>query len=152
MIMNDLQGLRFGRLTVLRHSDKRKHGYVVWTCLCACGKFSEVRSNHLVSGHTRSCGCLQTKHGDTGTKLFRIWAGMKNRCYNKNGVKWEWYGSAGIRVCSEWINDYCTFKEFALENGYKEGLSIHRKDSNKNYEPCNIEFLTKSEHGKMQHT
>ncbi|MCC9273543.1 MAG: alcohol dehydrogenase [Enterococcus aquimarinus] len=55
----DLTGQRFGRLVVVRETNERKSGYVVWECKCDCGEISFVTSWHLRSGNTKSCGCLR---------------------------------------------------------------------------------------------
>jgi hypothetical protein len=53
----DLTGQTFGRLTPLEIVDSTKSG-VVWKCQCDCGETTNVKSGHLRSGNTRSCGCL----------------------------------------------------------------------------------------------
>ncbi|MBQ6539782.1 MAG: transcriptional regulator [Oscillospiraceae bacterium] len=58
----DIKGRRFGMLTALRPLDKRSGGSVLWDCLCECGNHSEVPLTALVSGNTKSCGCLKTVH------------------------------------------------------------------------------------------
>ena len=58
----DLTGQKFGKLLVLEHIIKEKNrSYACWKCLCDCGNFTIVRSNHLLSGNTKSCGCLVSK-------------------------------------------------------------------------------------------
>lgn len=54
----DITGQRFGRLVVIKPTNKRKHGYVVWLCLCDCGKNVEATTRNLINNHIRSCGCL----------------------------------------------------------------------------------------------
>lgn len=156
----DLTGQVFGKLTVIGiskkvQSGKRKRYY--WQCKCECGNFKVVSSEHLKSGNTKSCGCLQKemaqlrgykskigersrKHGDFGTKLYGVWAGMKRRCQNPNTKYYADYGGRGIKVCDEW-QDYERFKIWALSSGYFEGLSIERKDVNGNYCPDNCEWI-----------
>ena len=83
----DLTGRRFERLTVIRYLGKlgRTH---VWDCLCECGTSVSVSRTHLVSGHTRSCGCLRLelnaagfnyRHGGCGSKLYGVWGAMLAR-------------------------------------------------------------------------
>lgn len=76
-------------------------------------------------------------HGDTKTDLYSKWGSMVNRC--KRGV----YFKKGITVCSEWVNSYLAFKEWALSNGYKEGLELDRKENDKGYSPDNCRFVTR---------
>lgn len=55
----NLEGLRYGRLVVMRHADYDNYGNAVWECRCDCGKTCMVRSAHLRRGAVRSCGCLR---------------------------------------------------------------------------------------------
>ena len=53
----NLIGNKYGKLTVLSKTDERKHGYVVYECLCDCGNHHKVTSYALKSGNIKSCGC-----------------------------------------------------------------------------------------------
>ena len=57
----NLIGQKFGRLTVIEEQGRSSRGYVIWKCLCSCGNYVEVSSHNLMSGNTRSCGCLHTE-------------------------------------------------------------------------------------------
>lgn len=152
----DLTGKKFGSLMVLNDSRKRtKAGEILWRCQCDCHKKNvlDVRGYNLRNGLTRSCGCLvlktNTKHGDGGkTKLYRTWLNIKQRCSNKKLREYKWYGKRGIKVCKEWMNDFQKFKQWALKNGYKPGLSIDRIDPNGNYSPENCQWITIEENRK----
>lgn len=85
---------------------------------------------------------MKKRHGYSQTKLYRTYQRMKNRCYNKNFPHYEIYGGRGIIVCDEWLNDFVKFKDWALSNGYQEGLSIDRINPNGNYEPFNCRWIT----------
>lgn len=139
----NLAGRKFGRLLVLRQSPYKKRGKILWICKCDCGNTAEVISEYLKSGHTRSCGCLSTKHGYARKeRLYGIWVGMKQRCRDENSKDYSKYGGRGISVCSEWIDDYLAFRDWALSNGYNDTLSIDRIHNDGNYCPNNCRWVT----------
>ena len=145
---------RYGKLTVIedlgmikRPNGKNRH---FWKCKCDCGNTFEVRGDCLKSGNNKSCGCLQyehakTTHNMTGTKIYGVWASMKQRCENSNDKAYKWYGSQGIKVCDEWSKSFEEFYSWAKKNGYQEGLTIERIDVKGNYEPDNCKWITQQE-------
>ena len=78
------------------------------------------------------------------TRLYNTWRGMIGRCDNSNMPNFKWYGKKGIKVCEEW-NDYHNFEDWSYSNGYREYLTIDRKDSSLNYEPDNCRWITQAE-------
>lgn len=56
----DLTGKRFGRLTVIKRSE-RKGKNTYWICRCDCGAITEATTTKLKKGHTKSCGCYKTE-------------------------------------------------------------------------------------------
>lgn len=84
-------------------------------------------------------------HGDANTRLLRIWHNMKNRCYYTKSNNYADYGGRGITVCDDWKNNYSSFKDWALNNGYADDLSIDRINNNGNYEPDNCRWVTRKE-------
>ena len=76
-------------------------------------------------------------------KLYHVYHGIKQRCYNKNNPKYDLYGGKGVKMCNEWYDDYLVFKQWSLENGYKpnQNLSIDRIDGEKGYEKGNVRFI-----------
>lgn len=80
-----------------------------------------------------------------GMRLYRIWGNMKSRCYNSNVPNFMDYGGRDINICDEWLNDFESFKNWSLENGYRKDLMIDRIDNDGNYEPSNCRWSTRKE-------
>ena len=57
--INDITGMRFGRLIAVSQTSLRMQRRVVWNCTCDCGKQIRVSGTCLRNGNTKSCGCLQ---------------------------------------------------------------------------------------------
>lgn len=150
----DLTGKRFGRLTVIKRSGSDKSKHSRWLCKCDCGNETTVTSNCF--RNTKSCGCLareilsnrMSKHNMYGTRINRIWQRMKTRCNNRNDEHYKNYGARGIKVCEEWNNSengFLNFYNWAMQNGYRDDLTIDRIDVNGNYEPSNCRWVTNFE-------
>lgn len=142
----NISGNKFGKLTAKKPVGKNKKGQIIWLCKCDCGKMCEIPSSSLVSGNSKSCGCSRRKNGEIHNhRLYNIWRGMKNRCYNSSHMAYENYGGRGIEICEEWKNDFQTFYKWAVENGYSDNLTIDRINNDGNYEPNNCRWITQKE-------
>lgn len=82
------------------------------------------------------------KHGLRQTRIYGIWNGMLQRCYNPNRPKYKDYGARGIGVCEEWRHNFKAFYDWAMANGYNDNLTIDRKNNDKGYEPSNCRWIT----------
>lgn len=144
----DLTGMKFGYLTVIKriedHIEPSGRKVAVWECLCDCGNIKNVYGKHLKGGDVQSCGCLQkerpngTTHGMSGTDIWNHWKYMRQRCdcRDEKSLSYKNYYLKGITYCKEW-EDFEPFYEWAVQNGYREGLTLERKDNNGGYCPSN---------------
>lgn len=150
--VENIIGRRFGRLLVVENLNINSHGSKLHRCICDCGKTKDVPISYLKSGHTKSCGCLvkemHTTHSLSQSRLYNIHQGMLARCFRENHFAYRDYGGRGITVCDKWKNNFMSFYEWALENGYCEDLTIDRIDVNGNYEPRNCRWVTKAEQSR----
>lgn len=152
----DMTGYKFNGCEVIEKESYKIHDRVAWLCVCYCGEYFSATGKHIRNESVKSCGCLRKeilgsqgeknkKHGETNSKLYSVWRGIKKRCRVSNTPNYEHYGGRGIDVCDEWYYDFESFRDWAIKNGYEEGLSIDRIDNNGDYEPSNCRWSTMKE-------
>lgn len=139
-------GKRYGKLVVIGEVPVGKYQHIKVRCKCDCGNEKIITLNSLNNGSTHSCGCI--RYTDNGVqhkckeRLYRIRQLMIQRCNNPKAPNYHNYGGRGITVCKEWENDYFAFRNWALENGYEETLTLDRIDNDGNYEPSNCRWVS----------
>ena len=127
----------------------------------SCG-VEYVRNYNIINrknGSTRCQSCAKaqgwgnTTHNLGKHPLYRKWADMKNRCYNKSVDRYPIYGGRGIKVCATWNKDFNAFHDFCVSKGWTKGMSLERIDVNGDYEPNNCTIIPLSEqHYNKQNT
>lgn len=146
-------GNRYGKWLVIDYAGKNK-----WKCKCDCGNINDVLRGNLTRGLSRSCGCTiipinrkrMMTHGYSQEKLYRVYHGIKRRCYNQNSKDFNNYGGRGISMCNEWKEDYMAFRNWAIEHEYQEGKQIDRINNDGNYEPNNCQFISQQENTRKK--
>ena len=145
----------YGELTVIKElNDKSSNGRMLrWVrAKCKCGKIGSWRLDVL--RYMKSCGCLTagilrgtaTTHGLGDHPLYSHWGNMKTRCYNKKAESYAYCGANGVIVCDEWRYDFVAFYNWAIENGWEEGLTLDRYPNTRgNYEPSNCRWATEKQ-------
>lgn len=93
---------------------------------------------------------MRHTHGQSKTRLYGIWCGMKSRCTNPNHPKYKDYGGRGIDVYDGWLHDFSAFRDWALSNGYDDNASIgqcslDRINNDKGYHPDNCRWASAKE-------
>ena len=138
--IEDLRGLRFGRLVCTNYFYKEKpdRGWH-WRFACDCGINSLASSRNIQSGHTESCGCFMrdqlaiatSSHGRSDHSAYISWGAMMSRCYDLKHKAYHRYGGRGIRVCERWR----TPELFCVGIGEKPhaDMSLERVNNEGNY-------------------
>ena len=152
----DLTGLPFGYYTAIRQDGCDSKGTPYWLCRCRCGNEKRVLAYSLLSGHTKSCGCMKreksaarsTTHGCWNEPWYNVYTCMMQRCGHLGGGDERHlhnYRDRGITVCEEWRNSPQAFGDWLLSHGWRKDLQIDRIDNNRGYCPENCRVVTPKE-------
>ena len=137
--------IRKTRVEITKNGNRIR--YAIFKCPECLQEVERCISNGLKA---KSCGCKRyefntgnknnMKHGGSKTKLYNVWCSIKQRILNPNNYDYSNYGGRGITIYNEWL-EFIPFRDWAVNNGYAEGLQINRINNNGNYKPSNCNFV-----------
>lgn len=138
MRLSDLSGHRFTRLVAVSRVEGRAK--TTWLCRCDCGEHVEVRRSNLISGNSKSCGCIVGKIacGWVNTPEYQAFKNAKNRCERAKDIRFLNYGGRGIKF------RFKDMAEFIAAVGPRPSPdhSLDRKDLHGHYEAGNVRWAT----------
>ena len=137
--MEELIGKKYNNLTIVSIEKS------IALCVCDCGNQKSVKLSDLKRNHVKSCGCKfngNTIKNTHGNRIYNIWYNMKRRCLDSNNKDYKNYGARGITIYKDWIEDFSSFYNWSIENGYQDNLTLDRINNDGNYQPDNCRWVT----------
>ena len=153
-------GVKINSLTYIKELDPiiRKDGGIrnIGLFKCDCGNEEIKHLSEVKTGTIKLCRDCSFKNKSIKRRthylcshiLYSKLNSIKTRCYNKKRPEYKNYGGRGIRLCDEWNSNFKSFYDWAMNNGYKDGLTVERIDVDKDYSPENCKFITLKEQAK----
>jgi len=105
--------------------SKLKRHYGLFSC-DKCGVEIERIMQKKTDNNFLCKKCSSTKHGMYYSRIYKIWIAMIARCHNKTNYQYKYYGGKGVFVCDEWRNDFMSFYNWSINNGYNELMTIDK--------------------------
>ena len=138
--------------------EKDNSGHKLYKCVCnKCG-YEKICSYGNVHGKSQIATiCNHVKQVGEYTVPVREWKikriggiykNMIRRCTNPKDKDYVSYGKRGISVCDEWMRDQRMFEDWAIANGYDDGMSIDRIDPDRGYSPDNCRWIPLAENSR----
>lgn len=143
--LEDLAGRSFYKLTAIEFVEKRgSNDY--WRFRCECSTEAILRASHVLSGHTKTCGCgrYSSAPRKKDCLAYKSWSSMLLRCYNPKNDNYRFYGEKGVSVCDRWRGSFDLFLE-DMGPRMSRDLTLDRIDGSKGYYPENCKWSTKAE-------
>lgn len=153
----DHTGLKYNRLTAIKYTHNGKRGRH-WDFQCECGTTKNIYLYDVVTGQSKSCGCLAIeqykrdlcpeKNWWAKTLAYGSWNHMKDRCLNKNSDCYHNYGGRGIKIYGPWAKDFLAFYNYIGERPSKDHSIDRYPNKDGDYEPDNVRWATRAEQNR----
>lgn len=155
-------GSKFNRWTIVSYAGVRRNFHHS-LCKCECGNERTLITRQVISGHSKSCGCLKLEvcaanmlagrdltanpHANYKRPEYGIWCAMKDRCNRQANRNFKDYGGRGIKICPEWDHSFDAFFSYVGARPSKHH-SIDRIDNDGDYAPGNVRWATQSQQAR----